>query len=105
MKRCRGVTFVRENAPEIIDLKKGLYQKFEVLSLPEALIASSASSLVWSTLNADMRAPHRLLTAHPFNPPHLISLVEMYCPSKDTLDFAEKFIQVSAASQYVLNVK
>lgn len=92
MKRCRGVTFVRENAPEIIDLKKGLYQKFEVLSLPEALIASSASSLVWSTLNADMRAPHRLLTAHPFNPPHLISLVEMNCPSKDTLDFAEKFI-------------
>ena len=92
MKRCRGVTFVRENAPEIIDLKKGLYQKFEVLSLPEALIASSASSLVWSTLNADMRAPHKLLTAHPFNPPHLISLVEMNCPSKDTLDFAEKFI-------------
>ena len=88
----QGVTFVRENAPEIIDLKKGLYQKFEVLSLPEALIASSASSLVWSTLNGDMRAPHRLLTAHPFNPPHLISLVEMYCPSKDTLDFAEKFI-------------
>jgi len=92
VKRCRGVTFVRENAPEIIDLKKGLYQKFEVLSLPEALIASSASSLVWSTLNADMKASHRLLTAHPFNPPHLISLVEMYCPSKDTLDFAEKFI-------------
>ena len=88
----QGVTFVRENAAEIIDLKKELYQKFEVLSPPEALIASSASSFVWSTLSADMRAPHRLLMAHPFNPPHLISLVEMYCPSKDTLDFAEKFI-------------
>ena len=88
----QGVTFVRENAPEIIDLKKELYRKFEVLSPTEGLIASSASSFVWSTPSADMRAPHRLLTAHAFNPPHLISLVEMNCPSKDTLDFAEKFI-------------
>ena len=84
-----NVFFAQENVPEIISTKKAIFHSFERYSDPKALIASSASSLRWSLLSEGMQKPERLLTAHPFNPLHLIPLVEVYCPVNETLDFAE----------------
>ena len=84
-----GVSFVQENAPEILTVKHEIYQIFEQYAALDALIASSASGLSWSALSAGMQEPERLLTAHPFNPPHLVPLVEMFCPSSAALDRAE----------------
>ena len=85
-----GVLFAQENAPEEIDLKHEIYHNFESFAGPKALIASSASGFSWSSLSAKMSAPERLLTAHPFNPPHLVPLVEMYSPSDAVLERAER---------------
>ena len=81
--------FVQENAPERLDVKHDLYRSFELHAEADALIASSASGLPWSRLSAQMDRPERLLNAHPYNPPHLVPLVELFCPVEATLAHAE----------------
>lgn len=87
----RDAQWVQENAPEKVPLKQEIYARFEAVSPPEATIASSTSSLVWSVLSAGMRAPERLITAHPFNPPHLMPLVELYGPDRGRVEQAAAF--------------
>jgi len=82
--------FVQENAPERLDVKHDLYRSFELHAEADALIASSASGLPWSRLSAQMDMPERLLNAHPFNPPHLVPLVELFCSADATLARAEE---------------
>ena len=43
----------------------------------EVVIASSSSGLLGSRLREGCRFPGRVLVGHPFNPPHLIPLVEV----------------------------
>jgi 3-hydroxyacyl-CoA dehydrogenase len=69
---------VQENAPEDALLKRALYARVEAAATADAIIASSTSSLVWSDLASDMARPDRFVTAHPFNPPHLMPLVELH---------------------------
>ena len=82
--------FVQENAPERLDVKHDLYRSFEMHAEADAFIASSASGLHWSRLSAQMDRPERLLNAHPYNPPHLVPLVELFCPAEATLARAEE---------------
>lgn len=95
--------WVQENAPEKVPLKQEIYARFEAVSPPEATIASSTSSLVWSALSAGMRAPERLITAHPFNPPHLMPLVELYGPDPARLEQAAAFF--SAFDRHCVKLK
>ena len=80
--------FIQENAPESIPLKQALYAQIEAAP-GAATIATSASGLTWSDLCGTMNTPDRLITAHPFNPPHLVPLVELYGPDTARLDHAE----------------
>lgn len=80
--------FIQENAPESIPLKQALYAQIEAAP-GAATIATSASGLTWSDLCGTMTTPDRLITAHPFNPPHLVPLVELYGPDTARLDHAE----------------
>lgn len=80
---------VQENAPEKIPLKHALYADVEAAAPAAAIIASSTSSLTWSELAPGLRHPARFITAHPFNPPHLVPLVELYGIDGATLDRAE----------------
>jgi carnitine 3-dehydrogenase len=81
---------IQENAPERVPLKRQLYAEVEAAAPPAAIIASSTSALTWSELSADMRSPQRLITAHPFHPPHLIPLVELFGVDNDLLTRAEE---------------
>ena len=72
--------WIQENAPESVPLKADLYSRIEAAADPEAVIASSTSSLTWSELSLSLSHPNRFITAHPFNPPHLMPLVEIYAP-------------------------
>jgi carnitine 3-dehydrogenase len=72
-----GAQFVQESIPERIDLKHALYAEIEPGLDPGAVIASSASGLTLSELQAGWTRPGRLVLGHPFNPPHLIPLVEV----------------------------
>ena len=71
------VEFVQENAPEDLDIKRGLFESLEAVIDSEVIIASSTSSLLCSNLQKHMHNPERIIVGHPFNPPHLIPLVEV----------------------------
>ena len=76
-----GVDFVQENAPESLKLKHDLYETIEASVTRGTVIVSSTSAMTWSMLSQEMRYPKRLVVAHPFNPPHLVPLVEIYGPA------------------------
>jgi len=73
-----GADLIQENAPENIAVKHELYAEVEALMARDAILASSTSALTWSDLSPGLKDPSKLITAHPFNPPHLVPLVEIY---------------------------
>jgi 3-hydroxyacyl-CoA dehydrogenase len=73
-----GADLVQENGPERIDFKQKLYAQLDELLPPDVLIASSSSGLKMSDIQLGARShPERCVIGHPFNPPHLIPLVEI----------------------------
>lgn len=72
-----GADFVQENASERLDLKQSLLARIDAGLAPDRVIASSTSGFGASALQRDMAHPGRLVIGHPFNPPHLIPLVEV----------------------------
>jgi ketoreductase RED1 len=72
-----GAAVIQENGPEKLELKRALLTSIEHAADPDALLLSSTSSLPATPLGAALSHPGRLLVGHPFNPPHLIPLVEV----------------------------
>jgi len=72
-----GVDFVQENGPEKIDLKRKLLAEIENHIGEDIIIASSSSALLVSDMQVDCRKPDRIILGHPFNPVHLMPLVEV----------------------------
>jgi 3-hydroxyacyl-CoA dehydrogenase len=73
-----GADLVQENGPERIDFKQKLYGQLDELLPSDAIIASSSSGLTMSEIQRGAAShPERCVIAHPFNPPHLIPLVEI----------------------------
>jgi len=73
-----GADLIQENGPERIDFKRKLYRQLDELLPADVIIASSSSGLTMSEIQADCRLhPERCVIGHPFNPPHLIPLVEI----------------------------
>src|ERR1700756_5791944 len=69
---------VQENGPERIDFKQKLYGQLDELLPPDVIIASSSSGLTMSEIQAGATTPPgRCVLAHPFNPPHVVPLVEI----------------------------
>lgn len=73
-----GAAFVQESAPERLDAKHALYAAIEPALAPGCVVASSTSGLRLSALQRGFADPSPLIIGHPFNPPHLIPLVELY---------------------------
>ncbi|MFC7493424.1 MULTISPECIES: 3-hydroxyacyl-CoA dehydrogenase NAD-binding domain-containing protein [unclassified Nocardioides] len=72
-----GAQFVQESIPERVGLKHALYAEIEDALADDAVVATSASGLTLSELQAGWRDPAGFVLGHPFNPPHLIPLVEV----------------------------
>jgi 3-hydroxyacyl-CoA dehydrogenase len=91
----RAADFVQENGPERIDFKKKLYRQLDELLPAEVIIASSSSGLTMSEIQSDCRLhPERCVIGHPFNPPHLVPLVEIVGGTKTseaTIERAAEF--------------
>jgi 3-hydroxyacyl-CoA dehydrogenase len=80
--------FVQENGPERLDVKRALYAELDAASPEAAVLATSSSTLLVSDVQAGCpRFPQRVVLGHPFNPPHLIPLVEVV-GGKATSDLA-----------------
>jgi carnitine 3-dehydrogenase len=70
--------FVQENGPERLDIKQDLFRRLDEATPPDAPLASSTSTIRISEFqDACTRHPERVVLGHPFNPPHLIPLVEV----------------------------
>jgi 3-hydroxyacyl-CoA dehydrogenase len=86
---------VQENGPERIDFKQKLYRQLDELLPLDVIIASSSSGLTMSEIQKGAAShPERCVIAHPFNPPHLIPLVEIVGGAKtseETIRRASEF--------------
>ena len=91
----RTADFVQENGPERIDFKKKLYRQLDELLPADVIIASSSSGLTMTEVQSDCRLhPERCVIGHPFNPPHLVPLVEIVGGAKTseaTIERASEF--------------
>src|SRR6476646_7061520 len=69
--------FVQENGPERPDFKIKLFADMDDATPPDSIIASSSSGITPSVMQSQCKHPERILVGHPFNPPHIIPLVEV----------------------------
>ena len=72
-----GAEWIQEGTPEVLDLKQAVLAGIERLASPEAVIASSTSSLTRADLSRAMRDPARLLIVHPLQPVYAVPVVEV----------------------------
>ena len=73
----KSATFIQENCPENLNLKKETILELEKVVSGNTVIASSTSSFLPSELQSGCAKPERIIVGHPMNPPHLIPLVEL----------------------------
>jgi carnitine 3-dehydrogenase len=70
--------FVQENGPEREDVKHAVFAALDAAARPDVVLASSSSGMLPSAIAKACAAhPERMLVGHPFNPPHLLPLVEV----------------------------
>ena len=69
--------FVQENGPERPDFKAKLFADMDDAAPSDSILASSSSSLTMDVIQSLCKRPERCVIGHPFNPPHIIPLVEI----------------------------
>src|ERR1700730_9936761 len=69
--------FVQENGPERPDFKMKLFAQRDDAAPADSIIASSSSGITPSVMQSKSKHPERILVGHPFNPPHIIPLLEV----------------------------
>lgn len=75
----KGAVFVQENVLEDLAIKQGLYRDIAPYLGADTVVASSTSTFQPSRLQEGIPFADRLLVGHPFNPPHLMPVVELVC--------------------------
>jgi 3-hydroxyacyl-CoA dehydrogenase len=92
-KALENVDFVQENAPEREDFKVSLFAKMDAVLPEHVIISSSSSGLLVSRMQSQCRYPQRCVLGHPFNPPHVIPLVEVVGGEQTSEDTIERTLQ------------
>jgi carnitine 3-dehydrogenase len=69
--------WVQENAPERPDFKIKLFAQMDEATPPNSIIASSSSGITMDVIQSACKRPERCVIGHPFNPPHVVPLVEV----------------------------
>src|SRR5438445_2021645 len=78
--------FVQENGPERPEFKIKLFADMDDATPIDSLIASSSSGITPSVMQSQCKHPERVLVGHPFNPPHIVPLVEVVGGTKTSAD-------------------
>ena len=84
--------FVQENGPERKDFKIKLFADIDAATPADSIIASSSSGLTMSVMQSACKHPERCVIGHPFNPPHLIPLVEVVGGEKTSTEALDRAI-------------
>ena len=69
--------FVQESVPERALLKARVFAQMDEAAPPDTILASSASGITMDAIQSSCKRPERCVIGHPFNPPHIIPLVEV----------------------------
>ena len=92
----KDAQFIQESGPERLEIKRSILAQVEEYASADAIYASSTSGLLVSDIAAQAAHPERCVGAHPYNPPHLIPLVELTSGDKtdpELLQLAYDFYQ------------
>jgi 3-hydroxybutyryl-CoA dehydrogenase len=84
-----GAGLVVESGPEDMAFKQDLFARMDALAQPQAVLASNTSGLSITAIASRCARPERVLTAHFWNPPHLMPLVEIVMGEKTSPGAAE----------------
>ena len=89
--------FVQENGPERPDFKIKLFADMDAATPEDSIIASSSSGITPSVMQSQCKHPERILIGHPFNPPHIIPLVEVVGGTKTSPEAIQQAIAFYAS--------
>jgi carnitine 3-dehydrogenase len=89
--------FVQENVPERALLKAKVFAQMDEAAPPETILASSASGLTMDAIQSGCKHPERCVIGHPFNPPHVIPLVEVVGGKKTSEATIERAMEFYAS--------
>lgn len=100
-----NVQLVQESGPERYEVKQEILRQVDELAGPEIIFASSTSGLLISKISEFSKYPWRCVCAHPYNPPHLVPLVELVGPagSENTLAALKEFYASLGKEPIILN--
>jgi len=89
--------FVQENGPERVDFKIKLFADMDDATPVDSIIASSSSGITPSVMQTNAKHAERILIGHPFNPPHIIPLVEVVGGTKTSPEAIQSAIAFYAS--------
>jgi 3-hydroxyacyl-CoA dehydrogenase len=89
--------FVQENGPERPDFKIKLFADMDDAAPIDSILASSSSGITPSVMQSKSKHPERILVGHPFNPPHIIPLVEVVGGTKTSPEAIQQAITFYAS--------
>lgn len=101
----KDVQFITESGPESYEIKQKMVEEVEKYTSKDTIISSSTSGLLITEIAKDAKYPERFIGAHPYNPPHLIPLVELTRGDKTDshiLEVAKEFYQMIDKEPVVL---
>ena len=101
----KDVQFITESGPENYEVKQKMAEEMEKYTSSDTIIASSTSGLLVTEIAKNAKHPERFIGAHPYNPPHLIPLVELTRGEKTddhVLEVAKEFYQLIDKEPVVL---
>src|ERR1700678_1842194 len=91
-KALSNADLVQENGPERQDFKIKLFADMDAATPEDSIIASSSSGLTMSVMQSACKHPERCVIGHPFNPPHMIPLVEVVAGAKTSSETVQQAI-------------
>lgn len=105
---ARNADLIQENIPEKPNLKARVLREIDAAATPNKIILSSTGGIPPSQLQESCQYPERLVVVHPFNPSHLIPLVEVVGGSRtapEVIDWAMTFSRILGKQPIRLNVE
>jgi 3-hydroxyacyl-CoA dehydrogenase len=92
-KALSSADLVQENGPERPDFKIKLFADMDAATPEDSIIASSSSGITMSVMQSACKHPERCVIGHPFNPPHVIPLVEVVGGAKTSPETVQRTIK------------
>ncbi len=97
---------VQENTPEEPSLKARIIAELDAAAAPHKILLSSTGGILPTDLQAACRHPRRFIVLHPFNPAHLIPLVEVVAgrdTAPEVVDWTLRFATLIGKHPICLN--